>query len=162
MYFAQFRFAIANQSAYLTRGQTYVSLALSLISTLCFGLVVLSYFIRRGPRERTAILVLVPILAATAVVDLGLPGWYASATVSFVLFGLLAWTLRHEDIAVAMLFLAYACLQIPRNLGPDGALQFDFSLLAVSKFALVGAVYKSFGVLQSIQEKQTQEGDKAK
>jgi hypothetical protein len=64
---------------------------------------------------------------------------------------------RSEDITAAMVFLAYACLQVPRKLGAGGNLEFDFTLLVTSKFALIGAIYKSLDVLHARKEWPTQD-----
>ena len=92
---------------------------------------------------------LVPVLIVATLFDLAVPGWYASSVVNFLLFGVLAWAVRNEDIAAAMIFLAYACLQVPRKVQTAGNLEFDFGLLVTSKFALIVAIYKSLDVLQA-------------
>ncbi|HKQ06180.1 MAG TPA: hypothetical protein VJ464_13675 [Blastocatellia bacterium] len=155
MYLAQFAFALNNPSAGLTRDQVYISLAFNLSSTFCMGIAVLSHYMRRRLRERTSAVVLVLVLAATAAFDLVFTGWYASSAVNFLLFGVLAWSVRNEDIASSMVFLAYACLQVPRKLGSAGHLEFDFGLLVVSKFALIGAIYKTLDALQARETEST-------
>lgn len=147
MYFGQSVFALNNPDGGLTRGQAYISLAFNLSSTFCLGMAALSHYVRRCLGERTSAIALLFVLIITAVSDLAFPGWYASSAVNFLLFGILAWSIRHEDIAVGMVFLAYACLQVPRKLGAAGNLEFDFALLVASKFALIGAIYKSLDVL---------------
>jgi hypothetical protein len=157
MYFGQFVFALNNPIGGLTRNQVFISLTFILSSTFCLGVAALSHYLRQRLRETTSAIVLVLVLVATAVFDIVFPGWYASSAVNFLLFGILAWSIRQEDITAAMVFLAYACLQVPRKLGAAGNLEFDFTLLVASKFALIGAIYKSLDVLHARKESQAQD-----
>jgi len=102
MYFSQFAFALSEPSGGLTRNQSFVLVTFNLVSTFCLGIAVLSHYKQPPHRERTSAIVLVPVLIAAAGFDLVFPGWYALSVVNFVLFGILAWELRHEDIATAM------------------------------------------------------------
>jgi hypothetical protein len=159
MYFGQFAFALSNPLGSLTREQAFISQFFNLWSTFCLGVAVLSYYAWWHLRERTSAIMLALTLVAAAAFDLAFSGWYASSAVNFLLFGILAWSLRREDITSAMIFLAYACLQVPRKLGPAGHLEFDFSLLVATKFALISAIYKSFDALHEREiEAQSQDG----
>ena len=147
LYFSQF-VTLLNSQPYIPFHQVYFALILMALASLFLGVAVFSCYMPNPQQERTVFLLLSPVLLGTIAIDIYFPGWYSSATISFLLFTLLAWPIRKENITVAMVFLAYACLQVPRKVGDGGVLEFDFSLLVASKFALIGAAYKSFEVLQ--------------
>ena len=128
-----------------------------LASIFCVGVLAFVAFPRKHlAAERTLFTLLAGLTLVALIVDLFplappkdiLRHNIASVAAGVAAYAALSWFLRHDHIGSSMVFLAYACLQVPAVADSAGNVHFDFAVLVTAKVSAIGAMYKSFDVLQ--------------